>query len=65
MLYLPEGGGRALLVDFDGVGRHGKDRYSACLNPDVGLGVDGFQVMKKSHDIQNFEKLMERLSGEF
>ena len=65
VLYLPEGGGRALLVDFDGVGRHGKDRYSACLNPDVGLGVDGFQVMKKSHDIQNFEKLMERLSGEF
>lgn len=39
VLYSPEDVGRALLVDFDGVGRHGKNRYSACLTPDAGLGV--------------------------
>lgn len=54
---------RALLVDFDGVGRDGEDRYSACLNRATGLGVDRLQVMEKSHDVENLEKLMDRLSG--
>ena len=31
--------GCILLVDFDGVGRDGADRYSAYLNPNAGLGV--------------------------
>jgi len=39
ILYLPEGEGRVMLVDFDGVGQDGKDRYSASLNPDTELGV--------------------------
>ena len=58
--YLPDD--RILLVDFDGVGVHGTSRYSACLNPRAGLGVDRNQIMEKSHDIQNLERLMERLS---
>jgi len=62
VLYLPEGGGRAMLVDFDNVGRDGKDRYSACLNPDAGLGVGRLQIMEKSHDAKNMERLLERLS---
>jgi len=39
-LYLSNDRGRILLVDFDGVGRHGIDRNSACFNPGAGLGVD-------------------------
>jgi len=62
LLYLQEDGGRALLVDFDRVGRDGEDRYSACLSPDAGLGVDRLQIMEKSHDIENFGRLMDRLS---
>ena len=64
LLYLPEEGGRALLVDFDNVGRDGEDRYPACLNPEAGLGVDRLQIMEKSHDIENFGRLMDRLSRE-
>ena len=61
LLYLPEDGGRVLLVDFDGVGRDGIDRYSTCLNPEAGLGVARGQIMEKSHDRENLERLMERL----
>jgi len=64
VLYLPDGGGRALLVDFDGVGRDGEDRYSACLNPDAGLGVGRLQIMERSHDTKNLGRLMDRLSKE-
>ena len=55
---------RALLVDFDSVGRDGKDRYSGCLNPDAELGVEGLQKpnMEKSHDTENMGRLMGRLS---
>jgi hypothetical protein len=63
MLYLAEDD-RALLVDFDGVGRHGESRYSACLNPDAGLGVARLQIMEKAHNTENFGGLMGRLSGE-
>jgi len=63
VLYSPEGGGRALLVDFDGVGRDGEDRYSACLNPYAGLCVRRLQIMEESHDDENFGRLLERLSG--
>jgi len=62
MLYLPEGEGRVLLVDFDGVGQDGKDRYSASLNPDTELGVVRWQIMEKVHDLSNLEQLMKRLS---
>jgi len=62
LLYLPEDGGLVLLVDFDSVGWEGGDRYSACLNPDAGLGVDRLQIMDKSHDVENFGRLMDRLS---
>ena len=61
VLYLPEGEGRALLVDFDGVGRDGKDRYSACINPEAKLGVARGQIMEKEHDRRNLERLMGRL----
>jgi hypothetical protein len=61
VLYLEEED-HALLVDFDGVGRDGKDRYSACLNPDAELGVDRLQIMEKSHDTENMGRLMDRLS---
>ncbi|KAF9642972.1 hypothetical protein BDM02DRAFT_3264279 [Thelephora ganbajun] len=47
LLYLPKDGGRVLLVDFDGVGRDGMDRYSACLNPEAGLGVKRRQIMER------------------
>jgi len=62
LLYLPGNGGRVLLIDFDGVGQDGTDRYSACLNPQAGLGVDRLQIMEKSHDLDNLERLMDRLS---
>ena len=61
LLYLPEDGGRVIFIDFDGVGRHGEDRYSASLNPDAGLGVARLQIMEKSHDTDNFGRLMGRL----
>jgi hypothetical protein len=56
VLYLPKER-RALLVDFDRVGKDGEDRYSACLNPDAGLGVDRLQIMEKNHDLKNLERL--------
>jgi hypothetical protein len=61
VLYL-EKDDRVLLVDFDSVGRDGKDRYSLCLNPDARLGVEGLQIMEKSHDTENMDRLMGRLS---
>lgn len=60
VLYLPNEE-RALLVDFDTVGRAGEDRYSCCLNPDIGLGVEKWQIMEKIHDNNNLKKLMARL----
>ena len=62
MLYLPEGEGRVLLIDFDGVGQDGKDRYSATLNPDTELGVVRWQIMEKVHDRRNLEQLVMRVS---
>ncbi|KAF9644455.1 hypothetical protein BDM02DRAFT_3212847 [Thelephora ganbajun] len=62
LLYLAGDGGQVLFVDFGGVGRDGMDKYSACLNPGAGLGVDRGQVMEKVHDRQNLGRLMERLS---
>ena len=64
-LYLPEGGGRVLLVDFDGVGLDGKDRYSLCLNPDLELGVKRWQIMEKKHDHENLERMMKRVSKRY
>ena len=61
ILYLPEVD-RALLIDFDGIGRDGVDRYPACLNPDVDLGVERLQIIDKSHDLENLEELMKQLS---
>ena len=61
ILYLPEVD-CALLIDFDGVGRDGVDRYPTCLNPDVDLGVERLQIMDKSHDLENLEELMKWLS---
>jgi len=60
--FLPAAGGRTFLVDFDGVGKHGIDRYSPCLNVELGLGVGGWQIMEKSHDESNLEQIVERLS---
>ncbi|KAF9787380.1 hypothetical protein BJ322DRAFT_1055045 [Thelephora terrestris] len=60
VMYLSDG--RILLVDFDGVGVHETSRYSVCLNPEAGLGVRRNQIMEKSHDLENFERLMRRLS---
>ena len=60
ILYLPDHG-RILLVDFDGAGRDGEDRYSVCLDQGAGLGVLPLEVMKKSDDDDNLERLMKRL----
>ena len=62
LLYLPEDGGRVLLIDFDSVCVDGIGRYSACLNPEAELGVKRWQVMEKEHDNRNLEQLMERVS---
>jgi hypothetical protein len=51
VLYSPKDGGRAFLVDFDGVGKHGKDRYSSCLNTKLGLGWLGGRS-RTSHTIR-------------
>jgi len=61
ILYSPDKD-RAYLVDFDGVGKHGEDRYSPCLNPKAGLGVERWQIMEKKHDRENLERVMEWLS---
>jgi hypothetical protein len=50
VLYSPKDKGRLFLVDYDGTGEHGKDRYSPCLNTDLGLGADRRQVMERSRD---------------
>ena len=61
ILYSPEDN-RAFLVDFDGVGKDKEDRYSPCLNTKLGLGVDRWQMMEKSHDRANLGRVMEWLS---
>ncbi|KAF9779327.1 hypothetical protein BJ322DRAFT_1024686 [Thelephora terrestris] len=63
LLYLPESGGRILLVDFDNVGRDGEATYSACLNPEAGFapGVERGQVMKKEHDFGNLQMTLKRI----
>jgi serine/threonine protein kinase len=63
LLYLPESGGRILLVDFDNVGRDGEATYSACLNPEGGFapGVERGQVMKKEHDFGNLQMTLKRI----
>ena len=53
LLYLPEDGGRVLLVDFDDAGRDREDRYSACLDYTAGLGVNRGQTVETVHDIRN------------
>jgi len=64
LLYLPEDSGRALLVDFDNVGRDGKDEYPNFNDPDAKLKVDRlWQIMEKSYDIEDFGRLMDRFSG--
>ena len=68
ILYLPDSdGGRVLLVDFDGVGVDGEGRYSACLNPAAGLcaSVKRGGIMKKEHDWENLEQLLEWLRLKF
>ncbi|KAF8318035.1 uncharacterized protein EI90DRAFT_3084491 [Cantharellus anzutake] len=60
VLYLPSKN-HVLLVDFDGVGKHGEDRYSACLNETTSLGVRRLQIMEKLHDKENLERLVARL----
>jgi len=57
--YSPEAGGRAVLIDFDGVGKYGRDRYSPCL---ISLGVLRWQIMEKSHDESNLERIISWLS---
>jgi hypothetical protein len=59
VFYSPEDGGRAFLVDFDGVGEHGRDRYSPCLNTNLGLGMARWQIMDKLHDRANLERVTE------
>ena len=68
ILYLPgSDGGRVLLVDFDGVGVDGEGRYSACLNPEAGFcaSVERGGLMRKEHDLENLEQLLERLRPKF
>lgn len=45
----------------DGVGQDRIDRYSCCLNPETGPGVDRWQIMERSCDDDNLEKLVTRL----
>ena len=55
MLYSHEGD-RIFLVDFDWVGKHGEDRCSTCLNPQVNPRVVRCGVMKKSDDVESWIK---------
>ncbi|KAF9784366.1 hypothetical protein BJ322DRAFT_844770 [Thelephora terrestris] len=64
ILYSHEGD-RVFLVDFDLVGKHGEDRYSPCLNPEVRTDVGRWEVMKKEHDITSLEGVMEWLGKKF
>jgi len=50
---------RAFLVDFDWVGKHQVDRYSACLNIELGLDVDRWDLMRKSDDSATLERVMQ------
>lgn len=52
-------GGGVMLVDFDWVGEHGKDRYPATWNTrrDTVLGVDKGMLLDKAHDLLMLEKL--------
>ena len=61
ILYSPEDK-RAFVVDFDWVGKDKEDRYSACLNTELELGVDRWEIMEKSDDRANLERVMEWLS---
>ena len=61
MLYLTEGRGCVLLVDFDGVGQDGEGTFSCSLNPETGLGVNKGQIMEQVHNDENLNWLMERL----
>ena len=60
VLYSP-GDNRIYLVDFDRAGRDGVDRYSACVNPEVGIGIGNWEILKKDHDNVNFERIMESI----
>ena len=42
-----------------GVDKHKEDRYFPCLNTELGLGVDKWQVMEKLNDRANLERVME------
>ena len=53
---------RIFLVDFDWVGKHGEDRYSTCLNPEVNPRVTRWGVMKKSDDEESLDDVMNWLS---
>ena len=57
ILYSPEGD-RVYLVDFDWTGRDGVDRYSACVNPEAGIGIGRWEILTKGHDDINFEGVM-------
>ena len=61
VLYLPMEG-RALLINFEAADEERKGRYSACLDPRAGLGVDRMQMMEKCHDVENLGRLMNRIS---
>ena len=60
ILYSPEHN-RIYLVDFDWTGRDGVDRYSACANPEVGIGIGKWEILRKNHDDVNFERIMKSL----
>lgn len=62
VLYSPKDKGRVFLIDFDAVGEHGKDRHSPCLNTELGLGVGRWQIMEKSHDESNRDRILSWLS---
>jgi serine/threonine protein kinase len=53
----------AFLIGFDGVGKHMKDRYPTSLNTELkrDLGVRGWQIMEKSHDRANMERVVDWL----
>ena len=55
---------RIFLVDFDWVGKHGEDRYSTCLNPEVNPRVGRWGIMKKSDDVESQDELMKWLGNQ-
>lgn len=60
---LAKSGGGAMLVDFDWVSQHGKDRYPASWDDskDWAEGVGRRKLMKKEHDLFMLEKLQKFL----